>query len=76
VTGTTAGTKNNTTSAITSVEAGSGGTAFANLNVTSGGTPALSPTTPIPTLQEWALWLLGLLILVAASVTFRRRGSD
>jgi len=76
VTGTSAGTKNNTTSAITSVEAGSGGTAFANLNVTSGGTPALSPTTPIPTLQEWALWLLALLILVAASVTFRRRGSD
>ena len=76
VTGTTAGTKNNTTGAITSVEGGSGGTAVASLNVTSGGTPAPSPTTPIPTLQDWALCLLGLLILVTASVTLRRHRSD
>jgi hypothetical protein len=72
VTGTTAGTKHNTTGAITSVEGGSGATAFASLVVTGGG-PPLSTTTPIPTLQEWTLGLLGLLIVVIASVSFRQR---
>ena len=75
VTGTVAGTKNNTTGAITSVEGGSGGTAFATLDVAGGGPPS-SPTTPVPTLRDWGLWLLGLLILVTASVTLRRRRRD
>jgi hypothetical protein len=75
VTGTTTGTKNNTTGAITSVEGGSGGTASASLIVTSAVPPSL-PRTPIPTLQEWALLLLGVLMLMTASVTSRRRERD
>lgn len=76
VTGTTPGTKNNTTGVVTS-DQGAGGTAFASLIVTSGGPPPPpAPITPIPALQNWALWLLGLLMLVAASVTFRRRRRD
>ena len=53
VTGNSLGTKVNTTSAITSVEGGSGTTATATLIV--------GVIPPVPTLQQWALWLLGLL---------------
>lgn len=62
VTGTTAGTKSNTTSAVTSIESGPGGTASASLVVGQVG---------IPTLQQWALWALGLTLIVAAGISFR-----
>jgi hypothetical protein len=76
VTGTTAGTQNNTTGAVTSVEGGTGGTASASVIVVGAGPPPPPPTN-IPTLQQWALWLLGLLILiVTASVTLRPRKKD
>jgi streptogramin lyase len=76
VTGTTAGTQNNTTGAVTSVEGGAGGTASATVIVVGAGPPP-PPATNIPTLQQSALWLLGLLILiVTASVTSRPRKKD
>jgi len=59
VTGTTLGTKVNTTSAVTSVEGGPGNTASATL--------AVGVTLPVPTLQQWALWLLALLILLVTA---------
>jgi hypothetical protein len=65
VTGNSLGTKVNTTSAITSVEGGSGTTATANLIV--------GVIPPVPTLQQWALWLLGLLMLISAGVMLRSR---
>lgn len=54
VTGTTAGTKNNTTSNITSTEGGTGGTASASVVVAAPATPTPAPTaaptiTPPPT---------------------------
>jgi hypothetical protein len=65
VTGITSGTKTNTTGAVTSVESGLGATASATITVA-----APPPPSTIPTLQEWTLWLLGLLILiVTAGVT-------
>ena len=74
VTGTTAGTKNNTTGAVTSVEGGAGGMASASVTVVGAGPQS---ATTIPTLQQWALWLLGLLILiVTAGVTLRPRRKD
>ena len=74
VTGTTVGTQNNTTSTVTSVEGGTGGTASASVTVGAAGPP---PPTNIPTLQQWALWLLGLLILVAtAGVMSHQRRRD
>lgn len=71
VTGTTLGTKNNTTGAVTS-DQGTGGTASASVTVVA---VAAAPAT-IPTLQAWAVWLLGLLILVTASVAFHQRRRD
>jgi hypothetical protein len=65
VTGNSLGTKVNTTSAITSVEGGSGTTATATLIV--------GVIPPVPTLQQWALWLLGLLMLISAGVMLRSR---
>jgi hypothetical protein len=59
VTGTTSGIKNNTTSVVTSVESGPGGTASASLVVAR---------TDIPTLQRWALWALGVILVVAAGI--------
>jgi hypothetical protein len=67
VTGTTAGVKNNVTGAVTSVEGGTGGTAPANVTVSAMGEQPAS----IPTLQPWAVGLLGLLLIVAASVVLR-----
>lgn len=72
VTGTTAGTKNNTTGAVTSVEGGTGGTASASVSVAA----ATPPPSDIPTLQQWALWLLGLFILVATAVVTSRQRKD
>ena len=59
VTGSTAGTKSNTTGNVTSIEGGSGSTASASTSV-------LVPAN-IPTLQQWAMWVLCLLILVATA---------
>jgi len=78
VTATTAGAKNNTTSAVTSVEGGTGGTASASVAVAAPGRPTPPPSvaTTIPILQEWALWVLGLLILITTAVAMpgkRRR---
>jgi IPTL-CTERM motif len=73
VTATALGTMNNTTGAVTSVQGGTGGTASASVAV--GAAPP--PPATIPTLQQWALWLLGLLILfVTAGVTLRPRKKD
>jgi virginiamycin B lyase len=39
--------------------------------------PAVAPPTDVPTLQQWALWLLGLLILiVSAGVRLRPHKKD
>jgi hypothetical protein len=73
VTSTTSGTKVNVTGAVTSVEGGTGGTASASITVGAVGPPP--PPTNIPTLQDSALLLLGLLILVTAGVRFRQRRS-
>jgi hypothetical protein len=71
VTGTTTGAKNNTTSAVTSVEGGSGATASASVTVIAA--PAAAAT--IPTLQQWALVLLSLLLLVGVAVELRAHKS-
>ena len=69
VTGTTLGVKNNTTSAVTSVEGGSGGTASASITVV-----AVAPVpVNIPTLQHWALLVLALLLLIGAIMDLRAR---
>jgi hypothetical protein len=72
VAGATTGAKNNTTGAVTSNEGGAGGTASASVNVTSVAPPP-SSTQPIPTLQEWALWLLALAMLVGGMAALRSR---
>ena len=53
VTGSTLGTKNNTTSSVASVEGGAGLTASASVTV------GAVRVTNVPTLQPWALCLLG-----------------
>jgi hypothetical protein len=76
VTGITAGLKINTTGAVTSVEGGTGGTATASVTVNGVGPPP-PPATGIPTLQQWALGLLALLItIVTAGVTYLPRKRD
>ncbi len=71
VAGTSAGTKNNTTGAVNSTEGATGGTASASVMV---GSPA--PTSqPIPTLQQWALFLLGVLVALVAARNFRQKGN-
>lgn len=73
VTGTTLGTKNNATSTVSSTEGGPGAASSASVTVAAAG-PALPPTN-IPTLQQWALWLLALLILIVTTgVMSRQRG--
>ena len=66
VTGINVGTAANTTGAVTSVEGGTGGTAAATLNV------GPAPTQVIPTLSQWMLALLGLLLAVSAWLYWRR----
>jgi hypothetical protein len=60
---------------VTSNEGGSGGTGSASVTVTPVTPPPSGPTT-IPTLQEWALFVLCLMLLVAGGVALRRRGGE
>jgi hypothetical protein len=69
VTANTAGSKSNTTGAVTSTEGGTGGTASATLNV---GT-IVGGVKPVPTLQQWAIVMLGLLLAGFAAAAFRGR---
>jgi len=69
VTGTATGTKDNMTGLITSSEGGHGSFASASLSVT--GLAAPPPT--IPTLQDWAIASLGLLLLIISGLALRRR---
>jgi hypothetical protein len=55
----------NVTSAVTSVEGGNGAAATAALTV--------GVLTPVPTLQQWAVCLLSLLMLAVAIVSLRSR---
>ena len=72
VTGTTAGTQNNTTGAVTSVEGGAGTTASASVIVFAvGGPPPSSPST-VPTLSEWSLLLLGIVLAYLGTARLRR----
>ena len=69
VTATSNGTKVNVTSTVTSVEGGAGSAATAVLSV--------GVVTPVPTLSQWALLMLGLLMMiVTAGVTFRQCRRD
>jgi uncharacterized repeat protein (TIGR01451 family) len=61
------GAQDNVTSAVTSTEGGNGGTASASLGV------AAPAATSIPTLQEWAVALLGLLLWLVGADALRRR---
>jgi len=65
VVGTSAGTELNTTGAVTSVEGGTGGTASAGIVVVG----AAPTAATIPTLQQWALVLLGLILAAAAGIS-------
>jgi hypothetical protein len=65
VTATSNGTKVNVTSAVTSMEGGAGNAATASVTV--------GIAAPIPTLQQWALWMLSLLILVVTGATMYSR---
>ncbi len=67
VTATGSGQQNNVTTAVTSAEAGAGGTANATLTIT-----APLPSN-IPTLSEWTLLLLGLVLALAAMFAMNRR---
>jgi hypothetical protein len=67
VTATTPGTKTNTTGPIASAEGGVGGTASATVTV------GAAPVTNVPTLQQWALMLLALLVIASAGALMRRR---
>jgi len=60
---TAVGPYTNTTGAITSNESGAGATASASF-IAVAATPPPSPMQPAPTLQGWALWLLGATLLV------------
>ncbi len=65
VTATANGTMVNTTTAVTSVEGGTGNTASATMTV--------GVLAPIPTLSQWALWILSLLMIVATGVLMYSR---
>jgi len=54
---------------VTSAEGGTGGTAAASLVV---GSVAITPTD-IPILHQWAVWLLALILVVAAALRRHRR---
>jgi uncharacterized repeat protein (TIGR01451 family) len=68
VTATSNGTLVNVTSTVTSVEGGAGNAATAVLTV--------GVLAPVPTLSQWALLMLGLLMMVVTGVTLssRRKG--
>lgn len=67
VSATALGTLVNVTTAVTSVEGGNGNTATAILTV--------GVLAPIPTLSQWALLILSLLMLAAGAVMYSRRKS-
>ncbi len=69
VTATSAGTKVNTTGAVSSTESGAGATATVNLDVIT------SFASPIPTLGEWALLALSALLALLALIGLRRKVS-
>ncbi len=69
VTTTSAGTLTNTTGSVTSTNSLPGNMASATLVV------AAAPPPPIPTLQQWALWLLGLLLAITGAQLRRKRTS-
>ncbi len=69
VTGNAVGMINNTTGAVTSIEGGTGGTASASLAVVA----VVQPPANIPTLRQWALWLLSLLLLIVTALWLRPR---
>jgi hypothetical protein len=75
VTPTVVKTYNNVTGNVTSNEGGSGATASASLTATSGPAPPPGSARPIPTLQEWALSVLSLILLAAGAVALRSRRS-
>jgi hypothetical protein len=70
VTATGSGPQNNTTSAVTSIEGGNGAPATASLTIL-----ILAPAN-IPTLQEWAIALLALLLAATAIVFARQKRKD
>jgi uncharacterized repeat protein (TIGR01451 family) len=65
VTATSNGTKINVTGTVTSVEGGTGNAATAVLDV--------GVAAPIPTLNEWALLMLSLMMVMVTGVMFRSR---
>jgi DNA-binding beta-propeller fold protein YncE len=66
-------TYNNVTGNVTSIEGGSGATASASITAISAPPPPTASTTPIPTLQEWALSVLAVTLLAAGAVALRSR---
>lgn len=70
VTTTSIGSLTNTTGPVTSSNSVPGNTASATLLVMAASPPA------IPTLQQWALWLLGLLLAVAGAALIRNRWGE
>jgi len=67
VTASGSGTLNNVTSAVASVEGGSGTAATASLLIVS------PPAANIPTLQEWMIVLLSVLLWIAAAFVLVRQ---
>ncbi len=72
VTGTTPGSKVNTTGNVSSVESGAGGTATAALTVGSITPP---PATSVPTLSEWGMLIFVVLAGLVSFYVLRRRES-
>jgi hypothetical protein len=75
-TATSVGVQTNTTGTVTSNEGGTGGTATASVTVTSGPPPPPPTAEPIPTLREWVLSLLALMLFVAGGFALHRRRSN
>jgi hypothetical protein len=76
VTGTALGTQANVTSAVDSTEGGTGSTASASLDVVSAPPPPKPGTlpAPIPTVQDWALVLISVLLGgIGCGVLWRRQ---
>ncbi len=73
VTGTTPGSKVNTTGNVSSAESGPGGTATATLAV--GTTPPPAPVTPVPTLSEWGMLIFIILAGLGSFYVLGRRKS-
>jgi uncharacterized repeat protein (TIGR01451 family) len=65
------GTLTNTTGNVTSANGGTGATASAQLTVT-----IVAPARPIPTLSQWALLAMSMLMLLVAVIALRRGRRD